>query len=174
MARGFENWNPDYQQIKALRQASHNLDDNNIQDDTVPAPPEQLDDPDQPLENDDHELIPEVSEPALPLLVPQASRANQQAHHTEEAVQTDPYLQQQSGAPQVEYHLNVHSPTYKQTIIHHTPTSTAEYTIRHDTRAMDAAGSECTCEKTTPLPHTRRPQSKSTGTSNTYSRSTHQ
>ncbi|CAK9008588.1 unnamed protein product [Durusdinium trenchii] len=128
---------------KALRQASHNLDDNNIQDDTVPAPPEQLDDPDQPLENDDHELIPEVSEPALPLLVPQASRANQQAHHTEEAVQTDPYLQQQSGAPQVEYHLNVHSPTYKQTIIHHTPTSTAEYTIRHDTRAMDAAGSEC-------------------------------
>ncbi|CAK8994745.1 Pentatricopeptide repeat-containing protein [Durusdinium trenchii] len=143
VARGFENWNPDYQQIKALRQASHNLDDNNIQDDTVPAPPEQLDDPDQPLENDDHELIPEVSEPALPLLVPQASRANQQAHHTEEAVQTDPYLQQQSGAPQVEYHLNVHSPTYKQTIIHHTPTSTAEYTIRHDTRAMDAAGSEC-------------------------------
>ena len=119
IARGFEQWNPDYDQIKQLRQASENLQENQIQDETIPEPPE---DPEQPLGQDPIEPALDLPLSSLPFIVPAtqpqpAAAAQPQtaaAEQAEEAVQTDPYQQ----APQVEYHLNVNSPTYRQTVIH--------------------------------------------------------
>ena len=71
------------------------------------------DDPEQPLGYDAIEPTAEdipVSE--LPLLVICATSSTPGQEQQEEAVQTDPYLQ-----PQVDLRVNVHSPTYRQTVI---------------------------------------------------------
>ena len=112
VARGFECWHPDYQQIKDLRAASANLHDNQLQDERVPEPP---DDPDQPLGFDGMDPAEEIPPSAVPLLAqpPTAAAAAAPAEQTEEAVQTDPY--QETRNTQIE--INVHSPTYRQTVI---------------------------------------------------------
>ena len=118
IARGFECWNPDYQQIKELRTAADNLHQGLLRDESIPEPPE---DPDQPLGTDMPEEPVDIPTSGIPFLVPPPAtetteqKQRQPQEHAEEAVQTDPY-----GPPvsqQVEYHLNVHSPTYNKTVI---------------------------------------------------------
>ena len=112
VARGFECWHPDYQQIKDLRVASQNLHDNQLQDERIPEPPV---DPDQPLGFDGMDPAEEIPPSAVPLLAqpPTAASAAAPAEQAEEAVQTDPY--QETRNTQIE--INVHSPTYRQTVI---------------------------------------------------------
>ena len=112
-ARGFECWNPDYEQIKQLRAAADNLQHGILQDETIPEPPE---DPEQPLGHDQLEAVPDLPAPDIPYLVPPSEPATAAADQAEEAVQTDPY-EPHPQSTSVEYHLNVHSPTYNKTVI---------------------------------------------------------
>ncbi|CAK9030852.1 Pentatricopeptide repeat-containing protein [Durusdinium trenchii] len=95
-----------------LRVASQNLHDNQLQDERIPEPPV---DPDQPLGFDGMDPAEEIPPSAVPLLAqpPTAASAAAPAEQAEEAVQTDPY--QETRNTQIE--INVHSPTYRQTVI---------------------------------------------------------
>ena len=120
-ARGFEQWNPDYEDIKALRNASDNLQSNFLQDESIPEP---SDDESQPQGVDHPEFLeetiptadsfsfeqPELSQQATPIPIPiQTPAPPPQQPVQEEAVQTDGYEIEPSPQPQL--HFNVSSPT---------------------------------------------------------------
>ena len=125
-ARGFEEWNPDYEDIKALRTASDNLQSNFLQDETVPEPSEDGSQPqgiDQPEFLEDTEpnadgMIPlePISElpqePTVQVPIPIPLQLSQPAPSPsqEEAVQTDGY-ELEPASPSHHLHLNVSSPT---------------------------------------------------------------
>ena len=124
-ALGFEQWNPNYDDIKALRSAVENLQHGILQDEQLPDPPQGQELPgfeevqpevqvpppvgieDGIPEAHQHELIPV---PRTPL--PDPVQQPPQIQLEEEATQTDPYQQQQTTI-----NMNMSSPTYRQTII---------------------------------------------------------
>ena len=129
-ARGFEEWNPDYEDIKALRTASDNLQSNFLQDEIVPelsdggSQPQGIDDPEfleetvptadgNILDLFDSEQLHQSQQPdPLPTVpVPISSQPQQQrVPSQEEAVQTDGYEVEPTSTTQ-HLHLNVSSPT---------------------------------------------------------------
>ena len=131
VARGFEQWTPDFDDVQALRTASENLQAGILQDETIPPLHE---DPQQPrgFDNDvDEEQYADIfndtqpdptppltSQPPQHLLQPdfvpiqppsQPSQPSQQPHTAEDAVQTDGYEQ-----PEINTNVNVSvaSPTH--------------------------------------------------------------
>ena len=132
-ARGFEEWNPDYEDIKALRTASDNLQSNFLQDETVPelsdegSQPQGIDDPEfleeteptadgnilDQFDLEQHGQFQPPPEPLHPLPtvpVPIPSQHQQTVPSQEEAVQTDGYEVEPTSTTQ-HLHLNVSSPT---------------------------------------------------------------
>ena len=140
LAQGFEQWVPDAQDLKALKEAPDNLKNGILGDERLPPNPE---DPDNPQGSDDFlrdlatEFPPdEAPEPSVALPVPQeapdilneqvplligsqkwpaeteVSQLEEKAQ--EEAVQTDPYipLPPQTSAQQT-IHFDISSPTYQ-------------------------------------------------------------
>ena len=117
-ALGFEQWTPSYEDIKALRSAAENLQHGELVDEQIPPPaPEQehpgFDELQPPIavpqqEFSGAEFVPVPREP-VPSTPPPMVFLDQ-APLQEEAVQTDPYVQQP-------INLNMSSPTYRQTII---------------------------------------------------------
>ena len=123
-AKGFEEWNPDYEDIKALRSASDNLQSNFLQDET--APQLSNDDDSQPQGIDHPEFLedtiptaePDLFEttdpspqlPTVPVPVPMQPSPQHPLQSQEEAVQTDGYELEPPQSPQ-HFHLNVSSPT---------------------------------------------------------------
>ncbi|CAK9087481.1 unnamed protein product [Durusdinium trenchii] len=88
VARGFECWHPDYQQIKDLRAASANLHDNQLQDERVPEPP---DDPDQPLGFDGMDPAEEIPPSAAEVIdIDNLPDTPQPAEHLEHVVPSTP------------------------------------------------------------------------------------
>ena len=120
-ARGFEEWNPDYEDIKALRSASDNLQSNFLQDETIPEPsdddsqPQGVDHPEfleDTVPTSDVQQLPDLlQQQQVPVPIPpqqQPQPAPQSSQ--EEAVQTDGYELEEPPSPQ-HFHLNVSSPT---------------------------------------------------------------
>ena len=117
-ALGFEQWTPSYEDIKSLRSAVENLQHGELVDEQIPPPaPEQehpgFDELQPPIavpqqEFSGAEFVPIPPEPVPSTPPPMVFR--DQGSPQEEAVQTDPYLQQS-------INLNMSSPTYRQTII---------------------------------------------------------
>ena len=117
IARGFEQWNPDYEDIKQLRSASDNLQQNLLQDESLPDPDGTLEDGSQPQGVDQPEFFEDTLVEDLPLqvmpdpgLVPLPPPAQEPPVQQEEAVQTDGYELQPPQQPPI--HLNVSSPTH--------------------------------------------------------------
>ena len=130
-ARGFEEWNPDYEDIKALRTASDNLQSNFLQDETVPelsdggSQPQGIDDPEFLEETEptadgnildlfDSEQLHQSPQPdplpTVPVPIPSQPQQQQVPGTQEEAVQTDGYEVEPTSTTQ-HLHLNVSSPT---------------------------------------------------------------
>ena len=119
IARGFEQWNPDYSDIKQLRAASDNMQSNFLQDESLPE--QELSDSGSQVQGVDHpeflqDTLPEdIPVPDIPDAVPipipppqPQPQVQQPPQLQEEAVQTDGYEQEPQ---QPHIHLNVSSPT---------------------------------------------------------------
>ncbi len=142
LAHGFEQWVPDTQDLKALKEASDNLKNGILGDERLPPPPE---DPDNPQGSDDFvrdlnaefdgtdqpelDLIPQgppapatpnILDNQNPLLIGSQKRAAEiETSQLEEAVQTDPYIPiQQQTTTQQNIHVDISSPTYQNIQLH--------------------------------------------------------
>ena len=137
LAYGFEQWEPDQQDVRRLKDASDNIHRGDLLDEQLPL--QQRSDPEQPqgsdgLEDDLREFFDETQTVPVPAMipVPPPEAAAVQSETQEATAQTDPYqqpdlqiqqnVQQQSQQQQTatQYNLNIHSPTYRQTNIHNT------------------------------------------------------
>jgi hypothetical protein len=117
-ALGFEQWTPSYEDIKSLRSAVENLQHGELADEQIPPPAPGQEHPGfdelQPQiavpqqEFSGAEFVPIPSEPVPSTPPPMVLQ--DQATLQEEAVQTDPYVQQP-------INFNMSSPTYRNTII---------------------------------------------------------
>ena len=116
-ARGFEQWCPDANDIKALHNASSNLQKGLFQDESLPAEAAQneiYDFEEQQIVDEDLVQVapaePTQTNTELPLMVQQQPSASTVTADT--TAQTDPYL------PAInQYNMNISSPTYKHTVI---------------------------------------------------------
>ena len=118
IARGFEQWNPDHDDIKQLRAASDNLQSNFLQDESLPEPDRlsesgsQLQGIDQPEFLDDT-VVEELPFHAVPEpgLIPVPPPVQEPPPQHEEAVQTDGY-EPEPQRQQQPIQFNVSSPTH--------------------------------------------------------------
>ena len=119
-AHGYEQWIPDAADIQALRQASANLQQGILQDEEIAqAPP----DTEQQITEDPYMNI--EAEPDTPMLLPTLTQQHPAAADTEarrhEQVQTEPqalHIPVQEPAVEQHLHMNISSPSYKQTNIY--------------------------------------------------------
>ena len=140
LAHGFEQWVPDAQDMKALKEASDNLKNGVLGDERLPA---QEEDPDNPQGSDDFlrdlagefrqepnddepaplpitavPIVPNILDEEKPLLIGSQKRAaDTTVPQLEEAVQTDPYIAlPPHSTTQQTIRVDISSPTYNQNI----------------------------------------------------------
>ena len=136
VARGFEDWNLDPNDLQILKTAADNIKSGQVVDESIPEPP--IPDEDDDYEPDDcHSMATPV---ILALLRPQSfhlwclkspqlskqaqKMQHRQAHTYQVASNHSTSIRQTHTNTTNQYngHLNVHSPTYQQTNIQRAPT----------------------------------------------------